>query len=1566
MVTCRRLQVDHLAAPKEPLTPGARFEDCTVARQDPKLGLLLKLGDEGEHYGYAHISRVADEHIDQLGKKYKVGSVHEGRTMQYNAIDGISTISLQKSILEVDLLRYEDATPGQLVDATISEVADFGLLVALSEFIKAMCPLSHLADVKLSNPNKKFKRGDVIPVRVLANNNRGSGRKQMLVTARKSLVKSRLPIVASYDEALVGTISHGVITALKDFGALVTFYNNVRGLVPASKFDRTMYTMGQTVKCKVLQCTPKEEKMLLTFNVDEEVAGPRRPTASGEAVADIETGSLISVKVTQVKPNKVMVELVDSDLECDIKSIHLSDHPAHWPTIASKYSVGDVIDEVLVVSKEGQAKRLLLSIKPSLKAAAAKGHASNKSITKLKIGSLHVGYIRSVTSYGCFVGLVHGLTGLVKMKDLADRFVADLAGDFAVGQTVAVQVLEYNAELDRAYFSLKGCDKRLNTMDKVFSKAYFRDQQLLKAGDGADSEAFAALSVGKKVKVTVTNVQKVGALVTLPGDIQGFVTLHHTKGVRCKAGAVLPARVLDLDKDKGIVDLTLRPDLLKAKPKKGDAAAAAAAEKLEVGSESTATIELVKEEHMVLALSDGGFGHALSKTPNDRQAPFSRYVCGMEINVVLAARASKRAVCLLRPNAEQVEKLGGAAKKGKGKGKGKADDGESGDKPKSTSNKPHVGSTVDITIKSIQDFQMNVNCGTFTGRVHITQVIDAAAADADAAAASPFAGYTPGQVVAATVVGVLERKKSAVSNPELTHKTYDFSLRPSVLAATSVPAMPTKNDFEQGQACIGWIHEVRESKIYVLLAPNVRGQVYQADTSSALKVSNALLKNFNPGQQVRCWVKKVTPGGLNLSLIEPNDDAAVGTVVTGKVTKVLEEAGLMVKVMQGVTGRAFLTNLSDSYKKEPTKNFTVGQTVRCLVVATNDKGNGKQEMELSLRPSHVTGVGEVKDAVVGDFGDVEADRVYRGYVVNSTDNGCFVAIGDNVIGRVQISNLSDQFIKDFKGAFPAGKRVTGRVVTVDPKRKRIELSLKQSVVDPDNFLAPKTFGSLSVGDKLSGSVKRVQTYGVFVALDNSKLSGLVHISEVSEDFIKDLNGLYTEGDRVKVLVTKLDAEKEKISLSMKASNFDAEDGSDDEDGGAAAAAEDGAAEENGEMSEDESGSDSDSDSDSDDERSAAQASMQLSDGPSAAADDSDGDDSASDSEEEEEEPPSRKRKFSELPDLFSGGVGFNSADTLEDELAGYSDSDAEEEDSDSASAKKKSKRAKRTAKAAEEERIRLQEEALLSDTKTPESADAFDRALMASPNSSYMWVQYMAFHLQLTEMDLARKVGERALKAISVREEGERMNVWIAKLNLENAYGDADTLKKCFDTAQQTNDSMSVHFHMASIYERSDKIDEADALFKVMCKKFRDEVKVWVSYGTFKMKNGKSEQARLVLQNSLKALPKREHIMVIIKFALLDFKLGSVERGRTIIENVLSNYPKRIDLWNVYIDQELRVADTVTVRALFDRVTALNLSSKKMKHFFKRYLDYEKTEGDEEKVEYVKERARDYIQSKMG
>lgn len=69
---------------------------------------------------------------------------------------------------------------------------------------------------------------------------------------------------------------------------------------------------------------------------------------------------------------------------------------------------------------------------------------------------------------------------------------------------------------------------------------------------------------------------------------------------------------------------------------------------------------------------------------------------------------------------------------------------------------------------------------------------------------------------------------------------------------------------------------------------------------------------------------------------------------------------------------------------------------------------------------------------------------------------------------------------------------------------------------------------------------------------------------------------------------------------------------------------------------------------------------------------------------------------------------------------------------------------------AEKELSRI-EEALMDPGRQPESADDFDRLVLSSPDSSILWLQYMAFHLQATEIEKARAVAERALKTISFR-----------------------------------------------------------------------------------------------------------------------------------------------------------------------------------------------------------------------
>jgi rRNA biogenesis protein RRP5 len=108
-------------------------------------------------------------------------------------------------------------------------------------------------------------------------------------------------------------------------------------------------------------------------------------------------------------------------------------------------------------------------------------------------------------------------------------------------------------------------------------------------------------------------------------------------------------------------------------------------------------------------------------------------------------------------------------------------------------------------------------------------------------------------------------------------------------------------------------------------------------------------------------------------------------------------------------------------------------------------------------------------------------------------------------------------------------------------------------------------------------------------------------------------------------------------------------------------------------------------------------------------------------------------------------------------------------------------------------------------TKTPESNTDFERLLLGSPNSSYLWIQYMSFQLQLAEVEKAREIGRRAVKTINFREEQEKLNVWIGLLNLENVYGTDETMETMFKDAVRHNDSKTVHLRLASIFDQTEK-----------------------------------------------------------------------------------------------------------------------------------------------------------------
>ena len=87
------------------------------------------------------------------------------------------------------------------------------------------------------------------------------------------------------------------------------------------------------------------------------------------------------------------------------------------------------------------------------------------------------------------------------------------------------------------------------------------------------------------------------------------------------------------------------------------------------------------------------------------------------------------------------------------------------------------------------------------------------------------------------------------------------------------------------------------------------------------------------------------------------------------------------------------------------------------------------------------------------------------------------------------------------------------------------------------------------------------------------------------------------------------------------------------------------------------------------------------------------------------------------------------------------------------------------------------------------------------------------FQLELGEVEKAREIAERALRTITIGQDAEKLNIWVALLNLENTYGDEDSLEEVFKRACQYNDTAEVYERMTSIYIQSGKNDVSSYIF---------------------------------------------------------------------------------------------------------------------------------------------------------
>ncbi len=263
---------------------------------------------------------------------------------------------------------------------------------------------------------------------------------------------------------------------------------------------------------------------------------------------------------------------------------------------------------------------------------------------------------------------------------------------------------------------------------------------------------------------------------------------------------------------------------------------------------------------------------------------------------------------------------------------------------------------------------------------------------------------------------------------------------------------------------------------------------------------------------------------------------------------------------------------------------------------------------------------------------------------------------------------------------------------------------------------------------------------------------------------------FREGDSVRAIILKINAEKKQISLGLKPSYFTDEDAQSSGDVQESAAS----VESSGDVVMDQPVDVDDDDSEDEhmvvDEQTIQPMSIVA-------------------------ETPTQRSAPQVLPALsLQGGFQWHG---MQDPSANKQEADSSSDEDESQTDHKKKKRK------------RAIEYDLTGDmhAKLPDSVSDFERRLLGSPDSSYLWIQYMSFQLQLSEVDKAREIGRRALRTINMREEQEKLNVWIAMLNLENAFGTEESLESAFKEAARMCDSKTVHLRLATILEESQKLE---------------------------------------------------------------------------------------------------------------------------------------------------------------
>ncbi len=410
-------------------------------------------------------------------------------------------------------------------------------------------------------------------------------------------------------------------------------------------------------------------------------------------------------------------------------------------------------------------------------------------------------------------------------------------------------------------------------------------------------------------------------------------------------------------------------------------------------------------------------------------------------------------------------------------------------------------------------------------------VVAAAAPEAETEAAGEVAAAAPAEAAEAAA----EEPAAAVAAPVAEAEAAgEVAATPAAEAALAHPASP----FRRGQVVDGTVLTTAPTEVRMDLGDGHEGIIPGRELE---RMPREQIEQLQPGAVIPVYV--VNPhdhqGNIRLSVTHAQEEldwrkaeaCHKSQEVFQSMIAGYNKGGLIVRFgrVRGFVPQSQIGGARRSASGGTPEERWSGMVNQPIAVKVIEVDRSRNRLILSERAAAREQREESKERLISEL---QVGEVRQGRVVSLVDFGAFVDIG-GAEGLVHLTEISWQHVTHPRDALKIGAEVRVEVISVDPRRKRIGLSIRRQAADPWDTVAI----DYKVGQLVQGLITKLTNFGAFARLVAApEIEGLIHISELAEQRVTHPREVVNEGETLTLRVVKMDVAERRLGLSLKAVN----------------------------------------------------------------------------------------------------------------------------------------------------------------------------------------------------------------------------------------------------------------------------------------------------------------------------------------------------------------------------------------------------------------------------------------------